>query len=131
MAGFAKWAVAGLGDEGPRFQEIYRDLKVNAAKDALEGNKLAIQIRQFVEGEQEMPWVGTATELLDLLTAQAGYDKKAASGLPKTSNVLSGQLRRLAPSIRAEGIEIAETTRTRKLMQDGGRSRLTNDLTTP
>ena len=47
------------------------------------------------------PWTGTATELLKDL---AIFDPAAV--LPTAANVLSGQLRQLAPALRDEGVDV-------------------------
>jgi len=106
MAGFVKWAAAGLGVDGEKFLAAYKAKRTNAAKDSLEGDELVIQIKVFAQNLKGKPWVGSANDLLDKLNTQAGHGKNIPPGWPKMPNQLSGQLRRLAPSLRAEGINI-------------------------
>lgn len=113
MAGFVKWAAAGLGSDGDRFLEVYKAKRANAAIDALEGDNLVVQLKAFVQVHPS--WIGTATTLLEILNDQAGYDKKRPpEGWPKIANQLSNQIRRLAPPLRTEGIKIEEATRDPK-----------------
>ena len=51
-------------------------------------------------------WTGTASELLDELTALAGPRSLASKTWPKTPRGLSAIIRRLAPQLRATGVAI-------------------------
>ena len=52
------------------------------------------------------PWNGKATELLRELERRADDATKKRRGWPADGARLSGQLRRLAPNLRAVGIEV-------------------------
>ena len=97
MADFAHWAVAcGLDT----FEDAYRLNRLNATAVILEHDVLARAVRAMVAQE----WVGTAYELLDILGPSAKITN---------SKVLSDQLRRLAPLLRAlDGINITHEPRT-------------------
>ena len=60
---------------------------------------------------EQSPWFGTATQLLDRLVelAEGTGDKKMPlpKGWPKTPSVLSNELKRLAPNLRAMKILVA------------------------
>lgn len=110
MADFAKWAVAALGEEGPEFLAAYKANRDHAIKDSLEGDPVVIGLRAYFEekhGSKHGSWSGTATELLGLLNAITGYAyKRPPAGWPRAPNVLSGNLRRLAPALRKVGITV-------------------------
>jgi hypothetical protein len=90
MADFATWAVA-CGLDG--FERSYAANRQAAIDVTLEHDVLAQAVRALVKSE----WVGTATELLDLL----GPTIKITN--PK---VLSDELARLAPMLRTVGLDI-------------------------
>ncbi|MCI0458977.1 MAG: hypothetical protein L0Z62_18620 [Gemmataceae bacterium] len=60
-------------------------------------------------------WEGTAADLLALLNREAG-ERVKARGWPSTARVLSGMLRRLAPTLRRAGITV-EFTRAGRARQ--------------
>ena len=66
---------------------------------------LAKEFRAFVHGPRE-PWEGTATDLLEALNEEVEDKVQRRKKWPKTASALSGELRRLAPSLRAVGIQI-------------------------
>jgi hypothetical protein len=67
-------------------------------------------------------WSGTASELLTLLNKENGVDRRQ-QGWPKTPAALSGQLRRLLPSLNSTGIivQMQKTagTNSRKIISIG------------
>jgi len=91
IADFATWAVA-CGLDG--FETAYAANRQAAIDVILEHDVLARAVRAFVRQEE---WVGTASELLDVL----GPTIKITT--PKT---LSDELARLAPMLRTVGIDI-------------------------
>ncbi|MCA1558439.1 MAG: hypothetical protein LC731_07870, partial [Acidobacteria bacterium] len=113
MADFALWATAaeeGLGISPGAFMNAYTGNREAANDLALEASPVAAAIIAFVEREKS--WTGTATNLLKELNAFAGDEAQKQQGWPKRGNVLSGLLKRLAPNLRAAGIEYARLSRT-------------------
>jgi hypothetical protein len=112
MAGFVKFAAAGLGDEGDKFQAVYKNNRDFATAEVIADNFLFVRLKELIPQychsasfmKQEPCWKGNATALLDYL--KHGLDESKATLLPKRANVLSGDLQRLAPSLRKEGIEV-------------------------
>lgn len=119
MAGFVKFATAGLGDEGDAFQAAYKKNKDSAAAEAIADNYLVVRLKELIPqycytarcmyGEKEPCWKGNATKLLDYL--KGGLDDSHAALLPKSANSLSGILRRLAPSLLKVGIKAERVER--------------------
>jgi hypothetical protein len=105
MADFALWATAaegGLRWESGSFMRAYMSNRASANELALEASPLTVPLRALAES---CGWEGTATQLLEELTKRAGNGVDKA-GWPKNANVLSSQLRRLAPNLRAIGIDL-------------------------
>src|SRR5712691_3207750 len=95
-----------------------------AAHDlTLEASLVAGPLREFVRTRGA--WTGTATDLLDTLTARVGEPIRRKREWPKTPTALGGQLRRLAPTLRTVGVEVLFCRRARyrtitlKLVQPG------------
>jgi len=106
MAGFVKFAAAGLGSEGDKFQAAYKDNRDSAVKEAIADDVLVNRLTEFIRnycynakiggiGGEEEYWEGTATTLLMQLNHSLS-DSQAAQ-LPKNAQALSGKLRELAP----------------------------------
>jgi hypothetical protein len=105
MADFAIWGQAacqGLGRDADAFLNAYSGNRRDAHESILEDSPVASAIRRFVE--QSPSWSGTATELLGELAAVAGEKVVATPRWPKTGRKLSGDLRRLAPTLRMVGV---------------------------
>ena len=107
MADFAMFGAAaepaldcGVGN----FLAAYTQACHTVIQDALDASPLTPVIRSFFADYSE-PWDGTATELLQLLNERAG-EKQKERAWPKNASSLSGKLTRLAPSLRAIGIEV-------------------------
>ena len=118
MANFVKWAAAGLGDEGDRFQEAYKSNRDLASRESIEDDFLFIQLRNFIRQfcgpySRNDSWMGNSTKLLE--TLRRGLSDQDISRLPKAANVLSGKLRRLTPAFRNAGISVQQpATRDKK-----------------
>lgn len=78
----------------------YFSLADEITEAVIEADPFADAIRAFVQEKRE--WTGTAAALLELLTPAEG----AAKNWPRTTAVASGKLRRNAPALRQQGIEI-------------------------
>ena len=120
MAGFVKFAAAGLGDEGDKFQAAYKENRDSAVAEAITDDALFVRITQlipqycynakFMKGEP--CWRGNATDLLAYLKHDLG-DSQAAL-LPKTAGTLSGELTKLAPALRTAGISAEKVGRDKR-----------------
>ncbi len=104
LADFAVWAVAAepaLGFEPGTFLGVYMTNSAAGHSVALEASPVAQAMLTLVaEGRFE----GTASELLQKLGALVDDHVKRDKAWPKDPQALSNRLRRLAPSLRAEGI---------------------------
>lgn len=100
MAGFARWieaAAPALGAEPGEFLKAYGQNRLASTRVVLDSDPLASRLVQLaVEG-----FDGTASQLLEAIGSPAGSDK----GWPRTPNVLSGKVRRLAGALRDIGID--------------------------
>lgn len=110
MSDFATWVTAAepaMGWEPGTFLRVYEANASAALLMSLDGSSLAKAIMDFVRvPAHEGEWQGTATDLLDALNFGKGPQERSAQGWPRNAQSLSWQLRRLAPALRAGGIDI-------------------------
>lgn len=134
MADFALWACAAAdacGWTAQDFLDAYKGVREAVHELTLEASPLGPLVHDFAQ--QHSPWEGTASELLTALetpvqgripaggtTTQAppagkgvtmqapkvGSDVTKQKGWPKNVRALSNALRRLAPTLRAVGVEV-------------------------
>jgi DNA polymerase I-like protein with 3'-5' exonuclease and polymerase domains len=112
MADFAEWATAAeaaLGMDPGEFMEAYAGSRREVNQLALEADPVAVAVVKLMEGRDE--WVGTATELLKELDKRVDEGARRYKTWPKQPQYLSRHLKRLAPVLRAEGIEIEDLPR--------------------
>ena len=115
MADFATWATAaepalGLSD-GALLDAMF--LHIAAMADLpLEASPIVAPLRELIakqlatlDGERPR-WTGTASDLLSELGRIAGDDGRRHPDWPRNGQALSGQLKRLAPSLRQKGIHV-------------------------
>ena len=115
MSDFAIWveaAAPAFGWPEGAFIQDYEENRRAATGIALEADVLVPYIRNIAE----MGFEGSATELLELLTARddsgkpapgaAPYEVVRRNSFPKQPNHVSGRLRRMANGLRQEGILI-------------------------
>jgi hypothetical protein len=110
MADFATWATAaetGFGLQPGGFMAAYASNRDAANETALESSPVAKHILQVAESGD---WEGTAGELLEHIEGMASDAEKRGKTWPKNARSLSGQLKRLAPNLRAVGVEIDSGT---------------------
>jgi hypothetical protein len=112
MADFAKWVTAAepaLGWKPGSFLEAYTASQDEANDVALDAYPIVDALRKLLADRTR--WEGKPTELLALLTEVAGKDVTAkVEDWPKGANVLTGQLRRLAPNLRKIGMHVTSGT---------------------
>jgi hypothetical protein len=106
MADFARFAVAAepaLGCAPGAFLSAYTRNRTAANELALEASPIATVLIAFVTEVET--WRGTAGELLKKLNERAG-DSAQGEGWVKSAQSLGGTLKRLAPNLRASGVEV-------------------------
>jgi hypothetical protein len=125
MADFALWATAaepGLGLQTGEFLSAYTANRADGNDLAIEACPVGKAIVLFVDGlgadEFSPPyWSGTATELLTELSALVDEQTRRSKAWPSGPTALGGAVRRLAPNLRAAGVDVdftRETSRKRK-----------------
>jgi hypothetical protein len=100
MADLARWVSAAetqVGWQPGAFLHAYRENRKSANELPLE-HPVVDALRKI-----DLPWKGTATDLLRELAAAMGEEDKSKSW-PSTGRALSNLLRRLAPNLAAIGI---------------------------
>lgn len=106
MADFARWATACEAGLGLPDGEVLRALRRSADESvqvAMEASPVGRALLDLVEARGLIEL--TATELLAALNERRGATPEP-HGWPKAANALSGQIKRLAPNLRALGIEV-------------------------
>lgn len=109
MADFSLWAVAverGVG-EAETFMPAYTGARAESHIQAIEGSSIGAPLQRFIDEEvRAEPWEGTATELLERLKSVADEGAVRGRRWPADGRALSGELRRLAPALRALGVDV-------------------------
>ncbi|MFL6211815.1 MAG: DUF3854 domain-containing protein [Pyrinomonadaceae bacterium] len=106
MADFALWATAAeesFGLARGAFMSALTGNRENANELALDASLIAAPLVEFIQ--QEERWQGKPSELLEELNKRASDEMKKQQGWPKRSNTLSGAIKRIAPNLRAIGVE--------------------------
>jgi DNA polymerase III epsilon subunit-like protein len=106
MAEFAEWVTAAeeaLGWAPGSFMSAYEEGREEAMAGALESDPVAGAVLSFMEGREE--WVGKSAELLEELASEVDEKVERSKSWPKTASHLSNRLKRLAPALRAEGLD--------------------------
>ena len=114
MLGFARLATAAekvLGWEKGSFLSAYTRNIEEASSLSLEMSPIGSAIMSLIDKEEKFD--GTATELLSELKKYTDDNTKTSQFWPKLPNKLSRDLKRLAPQLRREGIDV-EICRTNK-----------------
>jgi hypothetical protein len=107
MADFAKWVIAAeenLPWEKGLFMETMQDLRSKIVDDALEADPVAMAVLRLMEHRDR--WIGSATELLDVLETYIDQDRRKYPGFPKIHNQLSHQLSRVSAFLREQGVQV-------------------------
>lgn len=106
MADFARWVVAAeptLRWPPGSFLRAYTGNRDAVHEIALDASLIVEPLRVLLEAGD---YCGTATELLDRLVAIVGETATHRRGWPRNPTALSRELARLAPNLRAVGIEV-------------------------
>jgi hypothetical protein len=104
MADFGRVLAALDAAQGWDIGGVFSDLVDSETGALIEGNPFASRLVEFMEDRDE--WSGTATALLDELTALLPDKDHPPRRWPADPTRAGGQLRRLAPSLRVHGIEV-------------------------
>lgn len=115
MADFAQWVTAAevsLGLKSGGFMAAYTGNRASSNDLALESSPVAAAVLSFMNNEEV--WQGTSSELWMALNDRTSEDVQRQSGWPKAPNALSGALKRLAPNLRAAGVNITRPSRAGK-----------------
>jgi len=111
MADFAMWAVAcesGLGLRAGSFMSAYTSNCEASDALALESSMIGPAVVGLMHSRHD--WTGTARELLsELETHHSDERTRRSPHWPKPPRKLGGDLRRIAPNLRAAGIGVAFT----------------------
>ena len=111
LADFALWTAAaepGLGLSKGAFMKAYEGNRAAAHELALDTSP-AIEICEFMESLTAPEWRGRPSDLLKALNSiltNKGEDPQEKHGWPRTANRLGSDLRRIAPNLRAVGIDV-------------------------
>jgi hypothetical protein len=111
MADFAVAATAmedAFGWEPGSFVEAYAVNRQQASETLLANEPIADAIEKLLEDGRENVWIGTATELLQMLGYYVNDAVKRSKAWPGGPQVLSRRLKRIAPALRSAGIEYTE-----------------------
>ena len=107
MADFALWVTAAepaLGWAEGTFMRAYDANRDTANTLTLDASPIFPPLKLLLASRES--WSGTASELLRKLTPTGGVEVSQQRSWPKNAQVLSGHLRRIAPNLRALGIDI-------------------------
>jgi hypothetical protein len=107
MADFAQWCLAAapaLGLTENQALAVLLGARDEAVAVTLEDDPASETVTALLEGRER--WAGTAADLLDEMHARIPKEKRGR-GFPETPRVIANQLRRIAPALRASGIDLS------------------------
>ena len=107
MADFAKWVTAaepGLDWSPESFMDAYQKNRSSSIEIGLENDALAQAVIDLIQNAGD--WMGTSTELLEVLEHQVPEKIVRSKQWPQAANQLSKRLNRLAPVLREVGINV-------------------------
>ena len=108
MADFALWATAcesALGWTEGTFLDAYTANRASANDTAIEASLVGTLVQSLMASRDT--WQGTSTELLAELDQVANENMRKRRDWPRSPRKVSGDLRRVAPNLRAAGIDVA------------------------
>lgn len=117
MADFARFVVAAepaLPWAPGLFLRLYAEARSESASQAIENEDVIRVLVEWFEAGGREEWEGSASQLLDELSARAGEELTKRKTWPESVQKLTAIRKRLEPALReAEGIEIAEVRRAK------------------
>jgi hypothetical protein len=102
MADFCGWIEAcapGLGWKQGHFTEVLNANRKGLVELGIEADPVAMAVRDFMT-DRHAPWEGTATELLEALTARVASSVQKSRRWPTSAHAMGSQVRRAAPALR-------------------------------
>jgi hypothetical protein len=108
MADFEKWvcaAVSAFGWDSDEFIKAYRSNRQNAVEIGMDSDPVVIAIKLLASTADGLIFKGSCTQLLDELSQSVSEKLEKTKEWPKSAQVLSNRLQRLAPSLRKIGID--------------------------
>ena len=108
MARFVQWVSACTHEVSPgEFARVFLENRVEAGRQLVETDSVATALMRMMQRGERGPFEGTVGQLMEILHgySELGFGMKS-SDWPKNPTLMSGKLRRLAPLIRRDGIEI-------------------------
>lgn len=112
MADFARWGIAGeaaLGLEEGDFMRSYQENREGANESVMEGSPVATALLKFMEAR--IRWEGTASDLLAELAQVTTEETRKNRSWPHGARALGSHLKRLAPNLRAAGLNLTRGNR--------------------
>jgi hypothetical protein len=111
MADFAKWLVAcerGLGWMPGTFMQAYTANRADANASAIESSLIGNAVLMLIErqGDFDGHQKDLKAELEAALPSDAGGRPRLPAAWPKTPHAFGGELRRVAPNLRAMGVNL-------------------------
>ena len=113
MADFARWGEAvcrALGSPPGRFLKAYMANRNDANTSIIESSQLAMHLGELMATQGA--WEGNSKELLSELNKLADESTRKSRRWPETPRKLSGDLRRMAQSLRDTGLDLDFGDRT-------------------
>jgi len=106
-AAFVEAAAPALNWERGDFLALYQRNRADSEELALESAPIAAPLRTFLS-ERTEGFDGSATQLLDVLDAEAPESVRRARSWPRSPQAMGSWLRKLAPALRATGFDVDE-----------------------
>jgi energy-coupling factor transporter ATP-binding protein EcfA2 len=109
LVDFAKWVIAAepvLPWEEGRFAEVYLDNQQESIEAANEASAFVQAILKLLDTQSWGAWEGTATEMKTELERFVSDDERKSHAWPHTASGIGHALNRVAPNLRAIGVEI-------------------------
>lgn len=118
MADFARWveaAAPALGWKQGEFLGLYAGNRTEASQVEIAASLVGPALVKFAKDRGGCEWKGRAGELLEALN-QRVRELERPKGWPQTGKAMGDHVRRLAPALREEGIEVSFQPHGRKLI---------------
>ncbi len=109
MADYARWVSAAepaLGWEPGTFMRAFEASAAELSAINADDDLLTAVLKRFFTNRSGMPFHGTVSALLDSLNESAEERVRKSFRWPATTTRLGNKLRRLAPTLRAQGFQI-------------------------
>ncbi len=120
MIEFARLGVAAeraLGWPPGSFMQALTNNDSNLKGELFESDRVAVAVLKLMEDRDV--WHGTATELLDELRLKVSEETARSKKWPRSAQALSSRLRRAAPLLRNEGIDVQSRRGRRRVIELG------------